>query len=72
MSILPKKQKEKVILQLDEKMIEVIPSVVEVLVLSILGTCLGWNPVLIVTAITAIVGDNIITININKDSKKTN
>lgn len=71
MSILPKKQKEKVILQLAEKMIEVMPSLLEILVLSIIGTCLGWNPILIVTAITAIAGSNtIIAININNDSKK--
>lgn len=72
MAILPKKQKQKIILQLIEKIIEAIPEILKFIVVSKIGTYLGWNPVLIVTAITAIVGSNIISININKDSKKTN
>lgn len=72
MSILPKKQKQKIILQVIEKIVEVIPEILKFIVVSKIGTYLGWNPILIGTAITAIVGSNIITININKDSKKTN
>ena len=70
MAILPKKQKQKLVIQLFEKIIEVIPKILEFLVVSIIGTYLRWNPIIIVTAITAIAGDNIITIII--DSKKTN
>ena len=74
MAILPKKQKQKLITQLLEKMIDVIPEISEIIVVSVIGTYLRWNPILIVTAITAIVGNDILTINIsvNKDSKKTN
>ena len=72
MAILPKKQKQKIILQKIKKIIEAIPEILKFIVVSKIGTYLGWNPVLIVTAITAIVGSNIISININKDSKKTN
>lgn len=70
MAILPKKQKQKLVIQLFEKIIEVIPTILEFLVVSIIGTYLRWNPIIIVTAITAIAGNNIITIII--DSKKTN
>ena len=70
MMILPKKQKQKLVIQLLEKIIEVIPIILEFLVVSIIETYLRWNPIIIVTAITAIVGNNIITIIIN--SKKTN
>ena len=74
MMILPKKQKQELLIQLFEKIIEVIPVILEFLVVSIIGTYLRWNPKLRVTAITAIVGNNIITIivKIFKDSKKTN
>lgn len=74
MMILPKKQKQELLIQLFEKIIEVIPVILEFLVVSIIGTYLRWNPKLIVTAITAIVGNNIITIivKIFKDSQKTN
>lgn len=74
MAILPKKQKQKLVIQLLEKIIDIIPEVLIIIVISVIGTCLRWNPMLIVTAITAIVGSNIISININinKDSKKTN
>ncbi len=74
MAILPKKQKKELVFQLFQKIIEVISVILEFLVVSIIGTCLGWNPTVIVTAITAIVGNNIITIivKIFKDSKKTN
>ena len=70
--MLPKKQIQKLKLQLFEKIIEVIPVILEFLVVSIIGTYLRWNPSIIVTAITAIVGNNIITIimRIYKDSKK--
>lgn len=70
MMILPKKQKQKLVYQLFERIIEVIPTILEFLVVSGIGTYLGWNPIIIVTMITAIVGNNIITIII--DSKKTN
>lgn len=74
MMILPKKQKQELLIQLFEKIIEVIPVILKFLVVSIIGTYLRWNPKLIVTVITAIVGNNIITIivKIFKDSKKTN
>lgn len=72
MAILPKKQKQKLIIQLLEKIIDIIPVVLIIIVISVIGTYLRWNPMLIVTAITAIGGSNIISININKDSKKTN
>lgn len=70
--MLPKKQIQKLKLQLFERIIEVIPVIIEFLVVSIIGTCLRWNPSIIVTAITAIVGNNIITIIVRnyKDSKK--
>lgn len=71
MKMLPKKQKQKLVIQLLEKTIEAIPNILVFYVVSKIGTYLGWNPVSIVTAITAIVGNNIISININ-DSKKTN
>lgn len=71
MKMLPKKQKQKLVIQLLEKTIEAIPTILVFYVVSKIGTYLGWNPVLIVTAITAIVGNNIISINVN-DSKKTN
>lgn len=72
--MLPKKQKQKLKIQLLERIIEVIPGILEFLVVSIIGTCLRWNPSIIVTAIAAIVGNNIITIIVRnyKDSKKTN
>lgn len=74
MTILPKKQKQKIIVQLLEKIIDAIPGLLKIIVISIIGTYLRWNPILIVTTITAIVGDNILTINISvdKDSKKIN
>ena len=70
--MLPKKQIQKLKLQLFERIIEVIPVIIEFLVVSIIGTCLRWNPSIIVTAITAIVGNNIITIIVRnyKDFKK--
>ena len=70
--MLPKKQIQKLKLQLFERIIEVIPVIIEFLVVSIIGTCLRWNPSIIVTAIAAIVGNNIITIIVRnyKDSKK--
>ena len=72
--MLPKKQTQKLKIQLLERIIEVIPVIIEFLVVSIIGTCLRWNPSIIVTAIAAIVGNNIITIivRIYGDSKKTN
>jgi hypothetical protein len=72
MAILPKKQKQKLLIQLLEKIIDIVPVIIKILVVSIIGTYLRWNPVLIVTAITAAVGNDLITINvdINKDSKK--
>lgn len=70
MKILPKKQKQKLIIQLLEKIIEIIPDVLKVCIISKIGTYFGWNPILIVTMITAIVGNNIISINISRDSKK--
>lgn len=70
--MLPKKQIQKLKIQLLERIIEVIPVIIEFLVVSIIGTCLRWNPSIIVTAIAAIVGNNIITIIVRnyKDSKK--
>ncbi len=70
--MLPKKQIQKLKLQLFEKTIEVIPVILEFLVVSIIGTCLRWNPSIIVKVIAAIVGNNIITIIVRnyKDSKK--
>lgn len=72
--MLPKKQTQKLKIQLLERIIEVIPVIIEFLVVSIIGTYLRWNPSIIVTAIAAIVGNNIITIivRIYGDSKKTN
>ena len=69
--MLPKKQIQKLKIQLLERIIEVIPVILEFLVVSIIGTYLRWNPSIIVTAIAAIVG-NIITIIVRnyKDSKK--
>ena len=71
MKILTKKQKQKLIIQLLEKIIEIVPSLVVFYLVSKIGTYLGWNPRLIVKVIAAITVNNIITININ-DSKKTN
>lgn len=70
--MLPKKQIQKLNIQLFERIIEVIPVILEFLVVSIIGTYLRWNPSIIVTAIAAIVGNNIITIIVRnyKDSKK--
>ncbi len=70
--MLPKKQIQKLKIQLLERIIEVIPVILEFLVVSIIGTYLSWNPSIIVTAIAAIVGNNIITIIVRnyKDSKK--
>lgn len=70
--MLPKKQIQKLKIQLLERIIEVIPVILEFLVVSIIGTYLRWNPSIIVTAIAAIVGNNIITIIVRnyKDSKK--
>ena len=70
--MLPKKQMQKLKIQLFERIIEVIPVILKFLVVSIIGTYLRWNPSIIVTAITAIVGNNIITIIVRnyKDSKK--
>ena len=70
--MLPKKQIQKLKIQLLERIIEVIPVILEFLVVSIIGTYLRWNPSIIVTAIAAIVGNNIITIIVKnyKDSKK--
>ena len=70
--MLPKKQIQKLIIQLLERIIEVIPVILEFLVVSIIGTYLRWNQSIIVTAIAAIVGNNIITIIVRnyKDSKK--
>ena len=72
--MLPKKQTQKLKIQLLERIIEVIPVIIEFLVVSIIGTYLRWNPSIIVTAIAAIVGNNIITIivRIYGDSQKTN
>ena len=44
MMILPKKQKQELLIQLFEKIIEVIPVILEFLVVSIIGTYLRWNP----------------------------
>lgn len=70
--MLPKKQIQKLNIQLFERIIEVIPVILEFLVVSIIGTYLRWDPSIIVTAIAAIVGNNIITIIVRnyKDSKK--
>ena len=70
--MLPKKQMQKLKIQLFERIIEVIPVILKFLVVSIIGTYLRWNPSIIVTAIAAIVGNNIITIIVRnyKDSKK--
>lgn len=70
--MLPKKQIQKLKIQLLERIIEVIPVILEFLVVSIIGTYLRWNPSIIVTAIAAIVGNNIITIIVRnyKDSQK--
>lgn len=74
MKILSKKQIQRLVFQLFEKIIEVVPVILEFLVVSIIGTYLGWNHALIVTTIAAIVGNNMITviIKIVIDSKKTN
>lgn len=72
MTILPKKQKQKIILQVIEKVVEVIPEILKFIVVLKIGTYLGLNSILIGTAITAIVGSKLITINININSKKTN
>lgn len=72
MKILPKKQKQRLIIQLFEKIIEIVPDVLIAYIISKIGTYFGWNPTLIVTTITAIVGSNHISINISIDSKKTN
>lgn len=72
--MLPKKQIQKLKIQLLERIIEVIPVILEFLVVSIIGTYLRWNPSIIVKAIAAIAGNNIITIIVRnyRDSKKTN
>ena len=70
--MLPKKQIQELKNQLFERIIEIVPVILEFLVVSVIGTCLRWNPSVIVTAIAAIVGNNIITIIVRnyKDSKK--
>ena len=70
--MLPKKQIQELKIQLFERIIEIVPVILEFLVVSIIGTYLRWNPSVIVTAIAAIVGNNIITIIVRnyKDSKK--
>ena len=70
MSVLPKKQKQMLIMKLLEKIIEIIPAILKVIVVSKIGTYLGWNPEIIVIAIAAVAGDDLVTINF--DSKKTN
>lgn len=70
MKILPKKQKQKLVFQLLESIIYVLPVILIFLVVSIIGTCLEWSPVSIVMATSAVVGNNIIKK--YKDSKKTN
>ncbi len=70
--MLPKKQIQELKIQLFERIIEIVPVILEFLVVSVIGTYLRWNPSVIVTAIAAIVGNNIITIIVRnyKDSKK--
>ena len=60
--MLPKKQIQELKIQLFERIIEIVPVILEFLVVSVIGTYLRWNPSVIVTAIAAIVGNNIITI----------
>lgn len=70
MRLLPKKQKQKLVYKLIEKIIEVIPELLEILVVSLIGTYLRWNQIIIVMTISHIIGNKIITIII--DFKKTN
>ena len=74
MTILPKKQKLKLINKFIEEIIKLFPSICLFLVISIIGTCLRWSPETIVKAIAAIAGNNAVVtiVNYYKDSKKTN
>lgn len=73
-SKLSRKQKSELEYKLYDKIIDVIPTTILVLVIAGIGTYFRWNQWLIGTVISVTVGNNIITININtsisKDSKK--
>lgn len=74
MSKLSRKQKSELEYKLYDKIIDVIPTTILVLVIAGIGTYFRWNQWLIGTVLSVAVGNDIITININigKDSKKTN
>ena len=72
MSILPKKEKEKLVIQAFQEFIKYLPKVFNLMIFCIvltIGTCLGWNPILI-GAMTGTVITGNIQIPIKKDSNK--
>lgn len=72
MSILPKKEKEKLVVQAIQEGIKYLPKVFNLIIFCIvltIGTCLGWNPILIGIMTTTVITGNI-KFPIKNDSNK--